>query len=142
MVPNLSLKVGRFFIVHSFCFIIGFHEELPVMTSKEEIMEAVHRMVTKVEEPKNQKRFKNYDKIMLMTFKDIELDVTINFKDGKAVVQEGTPETTDMKIITDTITLLGILDGSRSAMRSFMGGKIKADGSPRDLMKLQSLLKA
>ena len=112
------------------------------MTSKEEIMEAVHRMVTKVEEPKNQKRFKNYNKIMLMTFKDIELDVTVKFKDGKAVVEEGTPETTDMKIITDTNTILGILDGSRSAMRSFMGGKIKADGSPRDLMKLQSLLKA
>jgi len=98
--------------------------------------------VNRVEEPKNQKRFQNYEKIMMMTYKDIDLDVTIEFKDGKAVVMEGTHDSPDMKIITDTMTILGILDGSKSAMRSFMGGKIKADGPARDLMKLQHLLKA
>ncbi|MDF1539515.1 MAG: SCP2 sterol-binding domain-containing protein [Candidatus Thorarchaeota archaeon] len=77
-----------------------------------------------------------------MTYKDIGLDVTLVFKDGTATVTEGTHGAPDMKIVTDTKTILGILDGSLSAMRSFMGGKIKADGPARDLMKLQHLLKA
>jgi len=99
-------------------------------------------MVNKIEEPKNQKRFQNYNKVMLMTYKDLDLDLTLVFNDGKATVNEGAPSSPDMKIITDTKTILGILDGSKSAMRSFMSGKIKAEGPARDLMKLQHLLKA
>ncbi len=99
-------------------------------------------MVNKIEDPKNQKRFQNYNRTMLMTYKDIDLDILLVFKDGMATVTEGTHDTPDMKIVTDTKTILGILDGSVSAMRSFMGGRIKADGPARDLMKLQQLLKA
>lgn len=110
--------------------------------TNDEIIEAIQKMVIKIEEPKNQKRFQNFNKIMVMTFKDIDLDVILTFKDGKATVSDGTHDSPDMKIITDTTTILGILDGSQSAMRSFMGGKIKADGPARDLMKLQHLLKA
>ncbi|MFW9849317.1 MAG: SCP2 sterol-binding domain-containing protein [Candidatus Thorarchaeota archaeon] len=112
------------------------------MSSKDEIMHAVQKMVAKIEDPSLEKRFRNYDRIMLMTYKDIGLDITIEFKEGKATVSEGAHESPDMTIITDTATILGILDGSKSAMRSFMGGKIKADGPARDLMKLQSLLKS
>ncbi|MHA1909485.1 MAG: SCP2 sterol-binding domain-containing protein [Candidatus Thorarchaeota archaeon] len=112
------------------------------MASREEIIDAVQRMVAKVEDPKLQKRFRNFDRIMLMTYTDLELDVTIEFKDGKATVSEGTHDSPDMTITTDTATILGILDGSKSAMRSFMGGKIKAEGPARDMMKLQSLLKS
>ncbi|MFW9908542.1 MAG: SCP2 sterol-binding domain-containing protein [Candidatus Thorarchaeota archaeon] len=105
-------------------------------------MQAIQRMVSRVEEPKMQKRFQDFEKTMLMTYQDLSLDLTIEFSGGKATVREGAPEKADMKIVTDSKTILGILDGSLSAVRSFMGGKLKADGSPRDLMKLQSLMKS
>jgi putative sterol carrier protein len=112
------------------------------LTTKEEIIEAVQRMVAKIEDPKLEKRFRNFDRIMLMTYTDLGVDVIVEFKDGKATVSEGTPDAPHMTIITDTATILGILDGTKSAMRSFMGGKVKAEGPTRDLMKLQSLLKS
>ncbi|MGY5854031.1 MAG: SCP2 sterol-binding domain-containing protein, partial [Candidatus Thorarchaeota archaeon] len=77
-----------------------------------------------------------------MTYKDLDLQVSIQFEDGRATVSEGASENPDMTVTTDSKTILSILDGSLSAMRAFMSGKIKADGPARDLMKLQHLLKA
>ena len=113
-----------------------------MMTSKADMIQTVQEMVNKIEEPRNMKRFQSFDRVMLMTYTDLSLDVTIIFRDGKATVTEGATATPDMTIVTDSTTILGILDGTKSAMRSFMSGKIKADGPARDLMKLQHLLKA
>ncbi len=112
------------------------------MPTNEEVIAAIQRMVAKIETPKLQKRFAEFNRTMLMTYNDLDLHITIKFEDGKAVATEGSLNAPDMTVTTDSKTILSILDGSLSAMRAFMTGKIKADGPARDLMKLQHLLKA
>jgi putative sterol carrier protein len=112
------------------------------MVSSQEVIAAVQQMVDKIKEPKLEKRFADFNRTMLMLYTDLGLEVTIRFENGVASVIEGTTESPDMKVTTDSRTILGILNGSTSAMRAFMSGKIKADGSARDLMKLQHLLKS
>ena len=112
------------------------------LTSEDEILEAIQNMVKKAEEPKMQKRFSNYNKTLLMSFEDLDIDLTVSFVDGKGTVEKGGIPEPNMIIKTDSSTILDILSGNLSAMRAFMSGKIKANGPARDLMKLQHLLKS
>ena len=109
---------------------------------REDIIRALQNMVDRIGEPKLQKRFENFDRVLVMSFKDEEFDVKIRFENGNATVEEGMPENPDMTVTTDSVTILQVLDGSLSAMRAFMGGQIVAKGSTRDLLKLQHQLKA
>jgi putative sterol carrier protein len=111
------------------------------MTSTDEVKDAIQRMVEKIKDPKMQKRFTDFNRTLLMIYTDLGLTLSVIFDNGNALVTEGSSDTSDMKVTTDSTTILGILDGSISAMKAFMTGKIKADGSTRDLMKLQHLLK-
>ena len=113
-----------------------------MLTSEDEILEAIQKMVKKAEEPKMQRRFLNYSKSLVMSFGDLEFDLTVSFIDGKGTVEMGGINEPDMTVKTDSRTILDILGGNLSAMRAFMSGKIKADGPARDLMKLQHLLKS
>lgn len=112
------------------------------MTNREEVLEAMRRMVGRIEDPKVQKQFEGFNKTLLMSYRDIGLDVTIVIQNGKATVSEGTPANPDLTVTTDSATILGILNGSVSATRAGMTGKIKTKGAMKDLLKLQHLLKA
>lgn len=112
------------------------------MTTKEEVLQAMQKMASKAEDPKMRKHFEGFDKTLLMTFKDIGLDVSMVFQEGKASVTEGTVGTPDLIVTTDSETILGILNGTVSATRAAMGGRIKTKGPVRDLLKLQHLMKA
>jgi putative sterol carrier protein len=109
---------------------------------KEEVLAAMRRMIGKMEDPKLKKHFADLSKTMVMTFRDLGLDMSIVFASGTASLIEGDTPNAEMRVTTDSKTLLSILDGSLSPMRAFMGGKIKADGPARDLMRLQHLLKS
>lgn len=112
------------------------------VATKEEVLQAMHKMASKTEDPKMRKHFEGFNKILLMTFKDMELDVSMVFQEGKASVTEGPPENPDLTVTTDSETILGILNGTVSATRAAMGGRIKTKGPVRDLLKLQHLMKA
>ncbi|MHA1934204.1 MAG: SCP2 sterol-binding domain-containing protein [Candidatus Thorarchaeota archaeon] len=112
------------------------------MATKEDVIDAMKKMVARIANPNMEKHFREFNRIMHMTYSDLSLDISILFKAGEAKVSEGVPEDPDMTVVTDSTTILGILAGSVSAMRAFMGGKIKAEGSTRDLLKLQRLLKS
>jgi putative sterol carrier protein len=112
------------------------------MVSKEDVITALQKIPSKLEDPKMQKKFKDFDRTLQMVFTDLEFDVVIEFDSLKAIIREGSVEEPDFKVITEGRIIVSILDGSLSAMRAFMTGKIKAKGSTRDLLKLQHLLKA
>ena len=112
------------------------------MTSEEDLLDAIRGMVKKAEDPKLQKRFTNYTKTLLMSFDDLGLEVIVAFTDGIGSVEKGSIPDPNMTVKTDSRTIIDILNGNQSAMRAFVSGKIKAEGPPRDLMKLQHLLKA
>lgn len=122
------------------CFVTK--RDMDFMVSKEDVITALQKIPSKLEDPKMQKKFKDFDRTLQMVFTDLEFDVVIEFDSLKAIIREGSVEEPDFKVITEGRIIVSILDGSLSAMRAFMTGKIKAKGSTRDLLKLQHLLKA
>ena len=112
------------------------------MVTQEELLTSIQNMIDKAGDPKMQKRFVNFNRRLLMKFEDMGMDISVVFVEGKGTVERGAIESPDMTIKTDSKTITDILNGSLSAMRAFMSGKIKADGPARDLMKLQHLLKS
>jgi putative sterol carrier protein len=108
----------------------------------DELLAAIKDMIKKAEDPKIKKHFENFSKTLLMSFVDLDTDVSISFSNGRGIVESGTIDNPNLLIRTDSRTIIDIFNGNLSAVRAFMSGKIKADGPTRDLMKLQHLLKA
>jgi len=117
-------------------------EDVNESPTKEELMKSLEKMVGKIELPKNKKRFANYNRTLQLEFTD-NSDVVchIVFNEGTATIVDGVDENADLMIITTTETIMAILDGRLSPTRAFIAGKVKANGPPNDLMKLQALMK-
>lgn len=113
-----------------------------MVPTNEELLEALEKMIGKIELPKNHKRFANYNKTLQLEFTDNEdLVCHIVFKSGTATLVDGVDESAELKITTSTETILAVIEGTLSPTRAFMSGKLKAKGPPNDLMKLQALMK-
>lgn len=117
-------------------------KDVKAVPTKEEIIESLEKMIGKLDEPKNQARFADYDKTLQFHFTDNEDAVChIVFKEGSATIASGIEESAELVITTTTESIMAIIDGSLSPTRAFMGGKIKAKGPMNDLIKLQALMK-
>lgn len=112
------------------------------MPTKDEVKSSLEKMVKKIEDPKLQTRFANFNKTLQFEFTDDDDAVChIVFKEGTAAIVDGVDETAELVITTTTETIMAIIDGSASPTRAFMSGKVKAKGPMNDLMKLQKLMK-
>ncbi|MHA2224641.1 MAG: SCP2 sterol-binding domain-containing protein [Candidatus Hodarchaeales archaeon] len=110
--------------------------------SKEELMTSLKKMTSKMDDPKYKSRFSDFNKTLQFTFTDVEeVSCYIVFQGGTATLEEGISENPELGITTTTDAIMGIMNGSLSPTRAFMGGKVKAKGSMNDLMKLQALMK-
>jgi putative sterol carrier protein len=110
--------------------------------SKDEITASLEKMVGKVDDPKNQKRYANFNKTLQFHFTDDDKAAChIVFESGTAKITDGIDEAAELVITTTTEVIMAIMDGSLSPTRAFMGGKIKAKGPMNDLIKLQALMK-
>jgi putative sterol carrier protein len=109
---------------------------------KDVLKSSLEKMVGKIEDPKLKKRFAKFNKTLQLEFTDdVDAVCHIVFKDGTATIVDGVAESAELLITTTTETIMGIMDGSVSPTRAFMGGKVKAKGPMNDLMKLQALMK-
>jgi putative sterol carrier protein len=112
------------------------------MPTKEELMDSLGKMVSKMDDPKYQERFADFNKTLQFHFTDDE-DATchIVFESGTAALKDGVADNPELEITTTTEAIMGIMAGTLSPTRAFMGGKVKAKGVMRDLIKLQALMK-
>jgi putative sterol carrier protein len=110
--------------------------------TKEELMSSLQKMVAKMDDPKYQSRFADFNKTLQFHFTDDEgATCHIIFKEGTATITDGVDDAAELVITTTTESIMAIMDGSLSPTRAFMGGKIKAKGPMNDLIKLQALMK-
>jgi putative sterol carrier protein len=110
--------------------------------TKEEVMTSLEKMIAKMEDPKYQSRFAEFNRTLQFHFTDNEdAACYIVFEGGAAIIKEGSVENPELVITTTTDTIMGIMDGTIGPTRAFMGGKIKAKGSMNDLLRLQALMK-
>ncbi len=108
--------------------------------TNEELVKGIKKMVSKLEDPAYQDRFKDFDKTLQFNFIDTD-NYYLVFKNAKCEINEGDIEDADMTITTNSEVIIDIMDGELSPTKAFMGGKIKAKGPMNDMLKLQMLMK-
>ena len=106
----------------------------------EELVEGIKKMVSKLEDPAYQERFKDFEKTLQFNFTDTN-NYYLVFKDAKCEIKEGDVEEPDITITTQSEVIIDIMDGELSPTKAFMGGKLKAKGPMKDMLKMQMLMK-
>ncbi|HME53777.1 MAG TPA: SCP2 sterol-binding domain-containing protein [Candidatus Lokiarchaeia archaeon] len=111
------------------------------MVEKEELMEALGKWAAKLDDESYKERFKGFDKTLQFDFTDQEFNLLMIFKDETCTLEEGSVETPDIVITTPSDIIMGITNGEISPTKAFMGGKLKAKGNMKDMLKVQMLMK-
>ena len=106
----------------------------------EELLEGIKKMTSKLDDPKMQERFEGFEKTLQFYFTDTN-NYALKFTPNKCEIIDGEVEDAEMKITTDSQTIIDIMDGELSPTKAFMGGKIKAKGPMKAMLKLQMLMK-
>jgi ubiquinone biosynthesis protein UbiJ len=108
--------------------------------SKDAILARLREMGAKFEDPKIQRRFKEYNKTLQFVFTDIDAKFFMRIGDAKLEeVAEGEAEA-ELEVMMETGTFFAILDKTESPMAAYSSGKLKTKGEVPDLLKLQKLL--
>jgi putative sterol carrier protein len=108
--------------------------------ANEELMEGLKKMTSKLSDPAYKERFKGYKKTLQFDFTDSD-NYYLIFDEDKCEIKEGDIENADMIITTTSDVIIDIMDQELSPTKAFMGGKIKAKGDMKDMLKLQMLMK-
>jgi putative sterol carrier protein len=108
--------------------------------ANEELVEGIKKMVSKLEDPAYQERFKDFDRTLQFNFTDTD-NYYLVFKDAKCEIKEGDIEEPNITITTQSEVIIDIMDGELSPTKAFMGGKLKAKGPMKDMLKMQMLMK-
>jgi len=106
----------------------------------EELVEGIKKMVSKLDDPAYQERFADFNKTLQFNFTDTN-NYYLVFKDAKCEIKEGEIEDPDITITTQSEVIIDIMDGELSPTKAFMGGKLKAKGPMKDMLKMQMLMK-
>jgi putative sterol carrier protein len=106
----------------------------------EDLIEGIKKMVSKLEDPSYKERFKGYKKTLQFNFTDTN-NYYLVFDEDKCEIKDGESENPDMTITTSSDVIIDIMDHELSPTKAFMGGKIKAKGPMKDMLKLQMLMK-
>ena len=107
----------------------------------ERLVEGIKKILAKLNDEKNQRKFRKWDKKISFHFTDINKTWYTHVAHGKASPPiEGEPENAEIKIITDSDTWLKIIAKEQKVMNAYSSGKLKVKASMRDLLKLQRVL--
>ncbi|MHA1994068.1 MAG: SCP2 sterol-binding domain-containing protein [Candidatus Hodarchaeales archaeon] len=91
---------------------------------------------------KAKKTFRKWNKTMALDFTDLDKTFYFNIEAGNPnEIIEGDPEKAHIKIITDSVTWVGVMKGEIGGMKAYTSKKLKVKGSMPDLLKLQKLMK-
>ncbi|MBN2229453.1 MAG: SCP2 sterol-binding domain-containing protein [Candidatus Thorarchaeota archaeon] len=108
--------------------------------TKEKILAQLQALAERFEDPKIQRRFKDYHKTLQFIFPDIDTKMYMTIGDAKLeAVAEGEVDS-ELKVTMDTSVFFGIMDKTESPMAAYSAGKLKTVGEVPDLLKLQKLL--
>ncbi|MBY8997361.1 MAG: SCP2 sterol-binding domain-containing protein [Candidatus Thorarchaeota archaeon] len=108
--------------------------------SKDKILGMLQTLGERFEDPKIQRRFKEYNKTLLFIFPDIDAKMYMKIGDAKLLeVAEGDTEA-ELQVTMDTTVFFAIIEKTESPMAAYSAGKLKTKGEVPDLLKLQKLL--
>jgi putative sterol carrier protein len=108
--------------------------------SKDKILETLNSLASKFEDPKIQRRFKEYNKTLQFIFTDLDVKVYMKIGDSEILeIAEGETDA-ELQVTMDSPVFFAIIDKTESPMAAYSAGKLKTKGEVPDLLKLQKLL--
>ncbi|MHA1964222.1 MAG: SCP2 sterol-binding domain-containing protein [Candidatus Thorarchaeota archaeon] len=108
--------------------------------SKDKILAMLRTLGERFENPKIQRRFKEYNKTLQFIFPDIDAKMFMKIGDAELLeVAEGETES-ELQVTMDTTVFFAIIEKTESPMAAYSAGKLKTKGEVPDLLKLQKLL--
>jgi len=111
---------------------------------EEQVVTGIHKVLSKLSEEDNQKRFKKWNKTVGFSFKEFNKTWSTTLTSGlPGELLEGEIDKSkkyDILLITNSETWLGIISKEVKAMAAFQSGKLKLKGKMMDLLKLKKVL--
>ena len=108
--------------------------------TKDRILVHLQSLSSRFDDPKIQRRFKEYNKTLLFIFPDIDVKMFMHIGNAEILeVGEGEVEA-ELQVIMDSAVFFGIIEKTESPMAAYSAGKLKTKGEVPDLLKLQKLL--
>lgn len=108
--------------------------------TKDKIMGMLQTLGERFDDPKIQRRFKEYNKTLLFIFPDIDAKMYMKIGDAELIeVAEGETDA-ELQVTMDTTVFFAIIEKTESPMAAYSAGKLKTKGEVPDLLKLQKLL--
>ena len=94
----------------------------------------------KFEDPKIQRRFKEYNKTLQFYFPDLDAKMFMKIGDAELLeVSEGEVDA-ELQVTMDSPVFFAIIEKTESPMAAYSPGKLRTKGEVPDLLKLQKLL--
>ena len=108
--------------------------------TKDRILTQLQSLSSKFDDPKIQRRFKDYNKTLQFIFPDIDMKMFMRIGDAELLeVGEGETEA-ELQVTMDSAVFFGIIGKTESPMAAYSSGRLKTKGEVPDLLKLQKLL--
>lgn len=108
--------------------------------TKDMILAQLQSLSSRFDDPKIQRRFKDYNKTLQFIFPDIDTKMFLRIGDAELVeVGEGETEA-ELQVTMDSAVFFGIIEKTESPMAAYSTGRLKTKGEVPDLLKLQKLL--
>jgi putative sterol carrier protein len=112
--------------------------------SEIEVVAGINKVLEKLLEEENQKRFKKWNKSIAFTFKDLGKTWTTTLTAGVPTdLEEKKIDKSikyDIHVITDPETWIGIIQKEIKALSAVTSGKLKIKGKMTDLLKLKRVM--
>lgn len=112
--------------------------------TEKQVVLGIEKVLGKLSEEENQKRFKKWNKTVAFAFKEFNKTWTTTLTGGvPSPLEVGEIDRNkkyDILIATDSITWLGIINKEIKAMSAMSNGKLKVKGKVVDLLKLRKVL--
>ncbi|NHJ12457.1 MAG: hypothetical protein EAX95_02220 [Candidatus Thorarchaeota archaeon] len=106
----------------------------------DEILSQLKSLGSRFEDPKIQRRFKEYNKAIQFVFTDLDYKAYMRIGDAELIeVAEGTIDT-ELSVSMDSKDFFDIMTKAVSPMALYSAGRLKTKGDVPDLLKLQKLL--
>ena len=111
---------------------------------EEQVVQGIKKVLGKLSEEENRKRFKKWNKTIAFSFKEFDKTWTTTLTNGlPGDIEEGGIDKSkkyDILLITNSETWLGILNKEIKVMSAYSSGNLKIKGKMVDLLKLKKVL--
>ena len=90
----------------------------------------------------DQDSVQDFTQTLLFDFPDTKQSYVLSVVNGNATVEEKSIANPDITVTSNTDVLAGIIDRKVNPVVAYMTRKIKAQGAPEDLLRLQKVVMA